>query len=407
MSSMVAEPETLFSAYGSDDAVSFHSNDVPPDLGDELVRLYGHVHSSLPFFETSRPMENARVYVARDAGRPSAIFVFAIRKGELTVFNELVRVSRTEIERFASYAFRQFPEVALIRFPAIETNAGPLSFPTQRYQAKEDWVIDLPPTPEAYTASLGKKTRDTIKSNMRKLSRDYPSFTVQVHLGEQICPNLVRDIIALSRTNIFAKKKMFGIDDAETDRIVRLSRRIGVVVALRIDGRLCGGSINYAVGDRYLGEVIAHSAEFSRYGLGTICCHLTIGESIARGARKFHMGGGRNRYKASARGVRHDMECLMVYRSFAHLALNVHKAVQVGVKRVIRRAKVWLLEHEKSLLTRTVFNTLFILRTLAPGRGAGDGASPAGLRSGTAPEQDKAVPPDDGAAAPQGVRGAL
>ncbi|HYG88770.1 MAG TPA: GNAT family N-acetyltransferase [Azospirillum sp.] len=381
MSSTVAELETLVPAYGDAAAVSCHVNDVPPYLEDELVRLYGHVHSSLPFFETSRPMENARVYVARDGGRPSAIFVFTIRRGELTVFNEMARVSRTEIERFAAYAFRQFPQVSLVRFPAVETDRGALRFPTQRYDAKEDWVVDLAPTPEAYMASLGKKTRDTIKSHMRKLVREHPSFTVQVHRGEQICPTLVRDIIALSRANIFAKKKMFGIDEAEADRIVRLSRRIGVVVALRIDGRLCGGSVNYAVGDRWLGEVIAHDAAFNRYSLGGIVCHLTLCESIARGARKFHMGGGRNPYKAKAGGIRHDMECLVLYRSYAHLALNGHKAARVCVDRVMRRAKVWMLEHDKSVLTRAVFNTLHILRSLVPGRRGGGGAPPVGAPS--------------------------
>jgi len=350
-------------------AESCYTGEIPQFVESGLTRLYRHIHSSLAFFETSRPMDGASAYVAGTGGGPVTILMFRREGREIVVLNEMLFIAEAEVNRFAAYVFENFRSVSAIRFPAVRTDLAASRFPVQRYNSKEDWVIDLPATPAEYTARLSKKTREQMRSARNRIRRDFPSFTEETLFREDIGIDLVREIVGLSRDNIMAKKKMFGIDEDEILRIARLAKRTGVANVLRIDGRVCAGTINYTDGTSCLGEVIAHDSAYDRYSLGALTAYTTICGSIARGERAFHMGGGRNPYKAKLLGVRQDMDCLVLYRSFAHVLLNPRRVAGMAVNGWVRRAKVWLLEHEKSAVTQSVFNTLALLRKMAGGPG--------------------------------------
>ena len=345
--------------------VSCYINEIPPFAENELARLYGHIHSSLAFFKTSRPTEYVSTYVACQHGRPITLLIFRCRKGTVDVYNEMISISQAEIERFACYVFEHFSEVQVISFKAIQSDVQRTRFPFQRYNAKENWVIDLPATPEEYTSRLGKATRDNVRRYRKRLVRDHPSFDYRFHVKNTIDGQQVREIIELSKARISAQKKKFGIDDDEAQRIIRLARECGFVNMMQIGGRLCAGTVSYYVGSDYLAEVVAHDSRYDNYWLGTLCYYLTICESITRGAKKFHMGGGRNEYKTRLLGVRQDMDCLEIYRSYGHMALNLRRVAKTALYGAVRKIKVWLLEREKSVITQSVFRSLYVLRRLA------------------------------------------
>jgi len=345
--------------------VSCYPNEIPSFAGAELARLYGHIHSSPAFFETSRPMDNVSTYVARADNQISAILVFRLAGCVADVLNEFIAIDAQEVRRFADYVFAHFPAVRAIRFQAVQTDASALSYPVQVHNSKENWIITLPATAAEYTASLGKATREKIKRCTKKVARDLPTYTFEFRERETIRETDVRDLIRLSQARITSKGKLFGIDEAETLRILRMAWRCGMMNVTRVDGRLCAGMITYHVGDDFLTEVIAHDPAFNDYSLGQLCYHTTICESIARGAKRFHLGGGREEYKARMLGVRQDMDRLVIHRSSTHMALNAALVVRTAAAGRVRRAKVWMLANPDSRVTRAVFASLAGLRRLS------------------------------------------
>jgi len=344
--------------------VSCYVDAIPPFAETELTRLYGHVHSSLAFFRTSRPTDNVGTYVAWQEDKPIVLLVFRLENGTIHVLNEFIALDAAEVRRFAHTVFRAFASARAIRFPAVQAAVEALPYPYQKHNAKEDWIIDLPAQPDDYLAKLGRATRDTIKRSRRKTARDFPSLTHAIIERDAIGEDMVRGIIRLSEARIAAKKKRFGIDEAETQRILRLARECGFVSVLSIDGRLAAGMICCRNGTHCLTEVIAHDPAYNDYQLGTLCYYVTICASIARGVRTFHMGGGREAYKARFLGVRQDMDCLEIYRSWKHLALIPHRAARTALEGGLRQIKIWLLAREKSALTRGVFRALMLLDRL-------------------------------------------
>ncbi|HYG87916.1 MAG TPA: GNAT family N-acetyltransferase [Azospirillum sp.] len=354
-----------FRAEQSEDvAVFFYFNEIPPFVEDELVRLYGHIHSSLAFFKAAGWADKANTYVAWRGGRPVTVLLFQCKDGVIDVLNEMVAIDEAEICRFADHIFNSLRSIWAIKFRAVQADIHRLHFPYQRHNSKEDWVVHLPDGPAEYTARLGKSTRENIKYYRRRLVRDFPSFTCRFYTGKDIDEGHIRGIIELSEKRILAKRKRFGIDESDLERIIRLAKQCGFVCVMQIDGRLCAGTISYRAGSAYLIEVIAHDQKYNKYSLGTICYYMTICEYIVRGAKKFHMGGGRNEYKARFLGVRQDMDHLEIYRSHTYLVLNLHRVAKTAIDGYIRRVKVWLLERENSFITQSVIYALYLLRRL-------------------------------------------
>ena len=343
---------------------SCYVGEIPAFAEVELARLYGHIHSSLPFFRTSRPADSVSTYVAWKDGKPLTLLVFRRASGKVDVYNEMFVIAADEVCRFAHYIFKHFDDVDVISFKAVRTDMQRLPFPFQRHDAKENWEIDLPATPEEYTARLGKATRENVKRYRRRLLRDHPSFEHQFQVAGEIDEQQVREIIELSRARITSKKMKFGMDEAEVMRIVRLAKECGFVTVLRIGGRVCAGTVSYCVGTEYLAEVVAHDSRYDAYWIGALCYYMTICESISRGAKKFHMGGGRNEYKTRLLGVRHDMDRIDIYRSYGAMGRNLDAVMKIAAGAVVRRVKVWLLDREKSVVTQSVFRVLHALRKL-------------------------------------------
>jgi hypothetical protein len=345
-------------------SISCYTSEIPPFVKTELERLYSHLFSSLPFFETFRTTENVCTYVVMRDGQPSTILLFQNKGRRIDVLNEMIRIDEQELRCFVDYVFANFSPVAVISFKAIQSDVQRLPFPYQRHNSKEDFVIVLPDTQGEYRARIGSSTRYNVKRYMKRLTRDFPTFSYRFYENEEISEQDIREIIRLSEIRISAKKKRFGIDEKEVKQILNLARICGLVNVVSIDGHLCAGTITLRTGSSYLAMVNAHEPKYDGYWLGTLCYYLTICESIARGGKRFHMGGGRYDYKIRLLGVRQDMDHLEVYRSYGHALVNCDNVVKTIFSSLVRRTKVWLLDRETSPISQFVLRTLFLFRML-------------------------------------------
>lgn len=326
-------------------AISCHDS-VPPSLPAELDQLYHHITSSFCHHAVARRAKhaNAHAYVARRGEHPLAIFLFERDKRSIVVFNEMMQVRPEEIERFAAYIFNRFPTVARISFSKIGKDIGTLSFPSQQYGNSEDIVVSLPGTADAYLASLGAKTRYNIKHQMKALAADFPAFAFKTYEKSAIAEEHVLGLIDLKKSNIDDKRIRFGITPEDTSWMIALARTNGLLVVGLLDGKVCGGSLSFSLGDHYFAYVNGYDARFAKYSLGMLCCYLAMKESIGRGAREAHLLWGRNLYKFKLLGVPRDMANVDIYRSRLAYYRHIDRVLKHKLRDFIEQRKSMLLE---------------------------------------------------------------
>lgn len=319
---------------------------VPPSLEAELGQLYNHLNSSLRHYAVARRARNACAYVARRGEHPLAVFLFERDERNILVFNEMMQVAPEEIERFAKTVFSRFPSVARISFSKIGKDIGTLSLPRQQYGNSEDIVVSLPDTPEAYFSRLGSKMRHNIKHQMKAIAADFPGFSFKTFENDAIAENHVADLIQLKRANMDEKRIKFGITPEEASWMIELAKTHGMLVVALLDGKVCGGSLSFRLGDHYFAYLNGYDPRFARYSLGMLCCYLAMKEQIERGAIEAHLLWGRNQYKFKLLGVAREVANLDIYRSRIAYLRYPKRIFKNAFTDFVQKQKLMLLESE-------------------------------------------------------------
>ena len=344
--------------------ISVYRGTVPEFVHEPLDRLYRHLHSSSAYHTIySDTSSDTHTFVARRRGEIIAVLLFRFEGNQVRVLNEQCSFEPDVIDAFSRYVFDNHAATQLVSFPVIENTPVVLSHPFQHAKCTQDIVLALPSSTEQYLANLGKSTRTYIKRYFNKLRRCFPSVSWTTCDGNEADEDQVRAIIAFNRARMAGKYKSSYIDEAEEDRIMRLVRKCGLVTVVTIDGQVCAGTINYRVADNYFLKVIAHDPAYDDYGLGTLCCYLTICECIARKGSEYHFLWGRYEYKYRLMGVQRDLSHLLIYRSRFHMLRNAGTAVRLACAGRMYEAKDWM-EHrarrmdDSSRVGQAVFHCL-------------------------------------------------
>lgn len=351
-------------------SISIYRNALPPQVQLEMEDLYQHRYASyLQLKVYGHITEDARAYVARKNGKAIAALIFRVEPGKVSVLNEQMRLGEDEIARFARHIFATYPSVDVISFPVVQADIRKLPFPHQQFHSTQDIVLDLPPTVQDYMAHLGKSTRTYVKRYLNKLRRDFPSFAFDVYAGEEVSEEQVRAIIGLNKARMSERYKASYIDDEEERRILELLKLRGFVGVLTIEGRVCAGTINTCFGTNYFLQVLAHDPAYDEYGLGTLCCYLTICECIARRGSAYHFLWGQYEYKYRLLGVQRDLDHVAVYRSRMHMLRKLPMAARIALNGYKYSARSWLLnkarrKDESSFASGLLFHLINGIRDL-------------------------------------------
>ncbi|HEY0846937.1 MAG TPA: GNAT family N-acetyltransferase [Noviherbaspirillum sp.] len=325
--------------------ISLYENAVPSFVEPALETLYEHVFSSMPQFRIYNGIDgNTHTYVARDRGRTTAVLLFRCEGRHIKVLNEQIAMTSTAIERFAGHVFEKYGNADTITFPAIRSDTRKLALPCQEFYRTEDIVLRLPATPDDYLARLGKATRKNMKYHGNRLRRNFPDIQYRLYLDGEIAGEHVRNIIELNRARMATKNKSSDIDDAESERLVRLVQQSGLVSVMMHGGRVVAGTVCSRVGANYFMHINAHDPAYDDARLGKLCCFQTINDCIARGGKEFHFMWGRFEYKYLLLGVQQDFNELVIYRSRAHLLLNGRSALRTAINGYRREWKFRLLD---------------------------------------------------------------
>lgn len=348
--------------------ISVYRDRVPEFVHEPLDRLYRHLHSSSAYHTIYSDLSDGRhTFVARRHDEIIAVILFRFEGNRVRVLNEQCFFEPEVIDAFSQHVFDNHPKAQLVSFPVIQKTPAMLSRPFQHAKCTQDIVLALPQSTEQYLANLGKSTRTYIKRYFNKLRRCFPSVSWITCDGSEANEDQVRAIIAFNRARMAGKYKSSYIDDAEEERIMRLVRKCGLVTVITIDGRVCAGTINYRVAENYFLKVIAHDPAYDDYGLGTLCCYLTICECIARKGDQYHFLWGRYEYKYRLLGVQRDLSHLLIYRSRLHMLRNAATVARHAYSGRMYEAKNWM-EHrarrmdDSSLLGQAAFHCLNSLK---------------------------------------------
>jgi hypothetical protein len=304
------------------------SDEAPAFLEQELNRLYGIRYSCLPCFKLYGSWDQVRVYVACRAGIAVAVFLFRCDNGRAVVLNEGMKVSEEDVNRFASYLFRNHEGLSLVAFNYVETAARRFAFPFQRAPCGQDTVLELPASAEAYTASLGSGTRLTLNHRLNRIRRDLPGFAFAVYEKQEVPVHVIRDLIRLDRLRMEHKGQVSLVDAAEEERIIAYVALCGFVSAATSGGKVCAGAITYRHGSNFTARVLAHDPAWGGYRLGFVCAWLTICECIKAGnSRYFYFGWGQDDYKRHLGGSDRQLVHLALFRSRLHVLGNAGAAL--------------------------------------------------------------------------------
>ncbi|MRW89945.1 GNAT family N-acetyltransferase [Duganella sp. FT80W] len=337
---------------------------VPDWTGPALERLYGNLFASLPQFRASRGLHAAHTYAVYQRGELRTLFVFSLRHGVVTLYNEVIALSAAEIQDFADYVFAEFATAQVISLRAVQAGRHVYRYPSQQYDYLEDTVVTLPDNVAGYTDSLSKNTRRNVRRYGQSVARELPGYRFSVTEGAAVDPRQIDAVIALNHARMAGKQRRSIIDQAETERLQSLARSCGLVALVTIDGRVCAGAISYRVGDNFFLVVLAHAPEYDRYSLGFLCCYWTISACIERGGREFHFLWGRYDYKRLFLGQLRQLDQVQLYRS--RLALLGHAGLWLRSwwRARRRRLMVWLhaARHSDTASARTVWQGYTLLR---------------------------------------------
>jgi Acetyltransferase (GNAT) domain len=350
---------------GSDHCtISYYENTIPDFIEDELIRLYSHINSSLPYLKNKFIHERISTYVSRENNITAVILLFKINGKKVVIINEMIHVSQTELLKFSNYVFFNFKNINHISFPLIQQQHYDIPFPSQQFDRSEDVVVTLPSTSAMYLQNLSIKTRRNIRYQLKKLMCDFPNFEYQTYQRSEINESHINKIMDLNKNRIEGKNIKYGIGVHERRSVYEQASLCGLVLIVTINGETCGGAINFRLGDSYFGHTIAHDSRFNAYGLGLLCAYLMICENIRLGGKKAHLSWGRYDYKYKLSGVPVEMSRLSIYRSttfylsdFLTLLKNKFTTTRINLK-----ISFFAMEQKKGMSGRLISKFISMLR---------------------------------------------
>lgn len=322
-------------------------NEIPSYVEREMDRLYGNLYSSVAKIRSHGSLSDVSTYVVYKGREIVTVFLFRMRNGKVQLLNEVIEISEEDITRFVTTIFGKFPHVKSMSFVAIKTDLQRLTYPHQRINYLEDIVVTLPPTVEQYLGGLKKNTRRNIKRYTNRLLTNMPSLKYEIYTKNEISEQDVRDIIQLNHARMSGKNNTSALDEAETEKMIKLARECGLICVARNEGKVCAGAISFRAGENYFLKVLAHDPRYNDYSLGILCCYHIICECIKRGGCEFHFLWGRYEYKYMLLGVQRDLDYLAVYRTRFNFFMDLHIVAASAMKGYLRKTKLWAQETRK------------------------------------------------------------
>jgi len=311
-----------------------YKHSVPAFASMALERLQGSLYASLRYLELSDPEQRPpNTWVGYRSGEIVGVLLFRVDGKRVTVLCEVVTLDSPQVDAFAASVFSNFSGIRHIAFNAVSVSVPPSSFPAQFFSFSENYVLNLPPSTEAYMAGLGKSTRQSLRGYRNRLLRDFPDFSWTAYTCDELTVEQQRELVLIlqrfKRDGMAARGKSAAIDETETKNFLAMAAECGLFGVAQVNGRICAGAFSCRIGDSYVMLLSASDPAMSIYRLGLLTCLWSVTDCINRGGQQCHMLWGRYQYKHQLLAEPQILYRLIVYPSVTQMLIQPLIVLQI------------------------------------------------------------------------------
>ena len=296
-------------------ASEFHRWPLPGYIWPALERRYHSIFCSEPQLRIHGGLTSQiEAWVCRRNGHISILILFERCGRHAHVLNEVFDVSAQELREFADAVFAHHRELLAIVVRAAFFEPSPDRYLCLSSDMSDDYQLSLTSTIDEWMSSLSSRTREKIRSQLRRAQRHCPNFCFRTIASDAIEESQLRRVIDFNRARMKVKRRRFGMTALDERNLCRMMRERGLLSVIEIDGEIRAGLLCTLAGDDITMHVIAHDPAFDDLRLGFLCCVLTIEHAISRRLRCLHFLWGRYDYKTRLGGERKVLKHVLLLR---------------------------------------------------------------------------------------------
>jgi len=183
----------------------------------------------------------------------------------------------------------------------------------------EDFLIELPSSPELYLQRLGRKTRKHLPYYLRRLQREWgDGLEFSARFGSGVTRELYEGLLDLNRQRMRQRRRESGWRNGIVEQRWPIVRERGLLFGVYCREKLAAGTLSFLQGKEAYLIAIAHHPELDALNPGSVALWLTIQHLIGGGFRRFHLMWGEAAYKIQLGG---RFEQLYTVTAFSNTAL--------------------------------------------------------------------------------------
>jgi Acetyltransferase (GNAT) domain len=201
---------------------------------------------------------------------------------------------------------------------AVEANEEWLPKQSNVYRKDYVTIVKLPNTKDEYLNQLGKNKRRQLPRYLRRL---YKSFDENIEIRYEPKRNITfEDVMALEFLNRERRATLGkGVDSmaiAEQRQRHRwaLTQAFGLLVTIRHNGKIIGGTLNYLYGREAIMLVTGHDSAIDNLRIGTLGIWKTMDYLIDNHFTECNFLWGRKTYKAQFLGIEYPWSIHVISR---------------------------------------------------------------------------------------------
>ena len=318
---------------------------VPDGLGEELPGLYNTLLSTVEAFEIEDGVVPAGACILR---QPRHVLLFYHDGDTVEILNKEFAIAPADATRACRALFHAFPRSRRIHlevmFPPTE-----LRLPKRVLYWADHMVIDLPATSEAYTASLGRRTRRHLRHDERRLRRDHDRITIETISPVGEAEKLVATFVSWKnrRFNEAGRTTLWQEKPESAGRLTELVRRCGQARVMSIDGEQAAIHFLFPVGTSVYVLQAGFDPQYLPYNLGLYGTYSVACEATAQGYQRLSLLWGTDDTKRHLGAKPRRAVRLSVFRSPTARFSSLDEAKEVAMRNLRRNGQheYWRARH--------------------------------------------------------------
>ena len=318
---------------------------VPDGLGEELPGLYNTLLSTIDWFEIE---DGATATGACILERPRHVLLFHRHGGTIEILNKEAAVAPADVRRACQAVFQAFPDSHRIHleimFPPTEVR-----LPRRALYWTDHMVVELPSTAEAYTASLGKRTRRHLRRSRKLLQQDHAGISVETISPVVECDELIATFVSWKnrRFNATGRTTIWQRDPDNAGQFAELVRRRGEARVTTIDGRWAVIKFLFPVGASMYLLQSSFDPDYLPYSLGALSTYDVACEAAERGFKRVSLLWGEADSKSHLGARPRRATRLSIFRSPTARLRSLDEAKEVALRNLRRNGQreYWRARH--------------------------------------------------------------